>query len=305
MFWLITGFYFLRSSDYKKLWLSTIKKIVIPGLLIILITQFLTDPIVRGIPFSESEAFSSAELKRFFISLITFRETSVYWYVFAYILVVLIQPLLFRLGAWLDGGVSREITFFVITLALLATNDICGNTLLHFSYSGIFVLMPAAIEVMWGHILFRHREFWLRPSMAVYEIILFIVLLIGHTVAYGRMLDRDLGTDLVSWYSCFGFLMATLAVILCMQIVRDEEHSFDDAIRFPAGFTYPIYLIHPFLLSFFKERGFFGMMYDWLIVIFLPGVASILSVFVGFVIFYLLSFGIAVLLRRLCRAIHY
>ena len=301
MFWLISGFYFLQSRDYKKLWLGTIKRIAVPGLLMVFITQFLTDPIIYGIPFFESAAFSPEELRRFFISLVTFRETGVYWYVFAYILIVLIQPVLRLFGEWLDKSVMREIVFFAVTLLLLVINDINGNGIMHFSYSGIFVLIPAAIEVMWGHIIFRHRKFMLRPVMAVPELAAGIVLLMARTFSYSYMLENELGTHLVSWFTSFGFLSASIAVILCMQIIREDgEYSFSDAIRYPASYTYPIYLIHPFLLTFARVRGFFTVINDWLCVIFLHGVSSVLAVLIGFVVFYLASFFIAVVLRRLC-----
>ena len=138
----------------------------------VLINHFLTDPVINGIPFSESEVVTPEGLRSFFISLVTFRETSVYWYVFAYILIVLIWPLLRGLGAWIDKAMVREIGFLVITFVLLSVNDYFGNRPLHLGYTGIFVLIPAAIEVIWGHIIFRHRDFLLRPAMVMPELIL-------------------------------------------------------------------------------------------------------------------------------------
>ncbi len=302
MFWLITGFYFLQTSNYKKLIISMIKKVMIPGLMMIFVTQFLTDPIINGIPFSESEALKPEMLSGFFIRLVTFRETGVYWYVFAYIMVVLIQPVLFKLGEWLGKSVVREVSFIVITLALLIANDLFLNGICHFSYCGIFVLIPAAIEVMWGHIIFKHRKALLKPVMVLPMIIIGVCLVAGRTVAYSNCLKNDLGSHLISWYTSFGFVMAVIAVLLCMQIVRDDaEHSFDDIIRVPAGYTYPIYLIHPFLLTFARVRGFFTVMDGWLTMIFPTYVASLISILLGFMVFYLASFGIAVLLRRLCN----
>lgn len=306
MFWLITGFYFLQGSNYKKLLFGTLKKVVIPGLLMVFITRFLTDPIINGIPFSESTAFTSEELSAFFIRLVTFRETSVYWYVFAYILVTVIQPLLKKLGDWLDKGSIRQIFFMIVTLGLLIANDLMNNGLLHFSYSGIFVLIPASIEVMWGHILFKNRKLILKLPVIIASLVAAVVLVTGRTIAYTYCLENELGSHLISWYTSFGFVMAAIAVFVCMAIVNeDAEHPYDDAIRYPAGYTYPIYLIHPFLLSFARVRGFFKVTNEWLVAIFPAGAASVIAVLLGFAFFYLISFGIAIILRKFCKLIHY
>ncbi|MCR5097709.1 MAG: acyltransferase [Lachnospiraceae bacterium] len=302
MFWLITGFYFLQAKSYGKLWLGTLKKVILPGLAIILFTRFFTDPIINGVPFSENPALQPEEIKRFFLSLITFRETGIYWYVFAYILVVLIQPVLKKLGEWLDRGAVRQLLFVIITLVLLIANDFSNNGLCHFSYSGIFVLIPAAIEVMWGHIIYQNRKWLMSLTMLVAQLILFVGVLMGRVAVYSYMLKQDMSSHVVSWYTGFGFVMATLVTLICMQIVReDREHSFDDAIRYPAGYTYPVYLIHPFLLSFARVRGLFKAMSEWLSNIFSTGVSAVFSVLIATLIFYFSSLVIAMALRWLCN----
>ncbi len=305
MFWLITGFYFAASKNYGKLWFSTLKKVMIPGILMVMFTYFFTDPIINGIGFSESEAMAPEAVKAFFISLITFRETSVYWYVFAYILVVTIQPLIKLVCDGLDKSRVAALSFIVISFSVLLFNDIHANGICHFGYSGIFVVVPAAIEVIWGHIIFRYREIMLKPFMAVPELLVFIVCLAVRTVWYSNATETGIGPHMSSWYTSLGFLMAVTTVLICMHIIKDEEHSFDDVIRFPAGFTYPIYLIHPFLLSFVRVRGFFKVMNEWLVVIFPTGAASVIAVVISFMVIYMVSFGIAVGLRKLCKVIHY
>ncbi len=303
MFWLITGFYFLQAKSYGRLWLGTLKKVILPGLAMILFTQFFTESLINGVPFRENPALLADELKRFFISLVTFRETGLYWYVFAYIMVVLIQPALKKLGEWLDKSLAFELTFIIATLTLLIVNDIFNNELLHFSYTGIFVLIPAAVEVMWGHIIYRHREWLLRPVMLLPELILFLVLLAFRASAYSYLQDNDLGAHLVSWYSGFGFAMAVLATLICMHLFREgDERGFGDVVRYAAGYAYPIYLIHPFLLSFARVRGFFKSMGEWLNHIFSSGVSALFSVAIGTLVFYMSSLLIAFLLRSICKS---
>ena len=300
MFWLITGFYLLDNSDYKKLWIGTLKKVVIPGVLMVVFTQFMTDPVINGIPFSQSEALTNEAVRGFFITIVTFRETSVYWYVFAYILITAIQPLLRLIRSILDKSVFLEAGFVILTFALLLINDINDNSILHFSYTGIFVLIPASIEVIWGHIIFRHRELFLRPVVVIFELIIFIATVVIRYDFYNFCLENEMSSHIISWFTSFGFLMALMATLICMQIIREgKEYSFEDAIRMPAAYTYPVYLIHPFLLAYARTRGMFKVMDEWLCRIFSAGVADIIAVIIAFMVFYLLSLGVAVLLRKL------
>ena len=300
MFWIISGFFFCEAKSYGRLWLGTLKKIIIPGVLAVLFTYFFTDPLINSIPFSESEALTPDALSGFFIRLFTFRETGIYWYVFAYILVVAVQPVISRITGWLDGSLVREVVFVVATLVILFLNDMSGNSILHFSYTGIFVLIPAMIEVIWGHIIFRHRNRLLSPVMIIPGLVTGLVSVIARSAYYSRCIETGAGSHIVSWFTSFGFISAAVAVLLCMQLVRgDASHDYDDMIRFLAGYTYPIYLIHPFLLTYARTRGFFDVIGRWLLQIFPSGVTSIFCVIIGFVTFYTISLLIAYLLRRI------
>lgn len=304
MFWLITGFYFLQQKSYGRLWLGTLKKVIVPGFLMMIFTWFFTEPVINDVAFSQNPALEAQEIKRFFISLLTFRETGIYWYVYAYILVVLIWPALKKLGKFLDKNVVFEIIFVVVTLALLILNDMNDNALCRFSYVGVFVLIPAALEVMWGHIIFRHREWLLRPAMLLPEVILFLAALVCRVNAYSYFLEHDMSSHIASWFSGAGFIMAVLFTLICMQLMGDDkEHAFDDAIRYFAGFTYPVYLVHPFLLFYAQKRGFFDITGTWLSAIFSTGVSAVLSVLIGTLVFYMGSFFVAAAIRWMCKII--
>ena len=70
------------------------------------------------------------------------------WYLYVYILVILIYPLLKAFVEYLDADTKRTKIFLIGTFVFLVINDISSNSLAAFSHHSINALVPASIEII-------------------------------------------------------------------------------------------------------------------------------------------------------------
>ena len=77
------------------------------------------------------------------------------WYVFVYLTVIILFPLLKPFAGFLDRGKGRDLAFLCISLLLFLLNDLMENRLLFFGFTPLTGFLPAAAEILWGHILYR------------------------------------------------------------------------------------------------------------------------------------------------------
>ncbi len=247
VFWMITGCFLFRST-YSKVLRNGATRVLLPLVLVSLaglvlnclpIPSFVPDDpsrVVWGVLHWQNVIFGLDHL----------------WYLYVYLLVILFFPLLKWIVQWMDQKAERGLHFMAITLLLFILNDFTGNTLFHFSHYRLAGAIPAAVQMIWGHLLYRNRRFFRGWISALLSAVLFFGLnFVRLFVARSTILAEPSTNQILYWYSSIGMLCAACVVVFCMSIFpstkkrrRAEKSGLETAILAGASYSFMIYLFH-------------------------------------------------------------
>ncbi len=303
MFFMILGFYLFRNTSYQKLLVKTIKKIIFPTLLLFAAYFYLYDWIINGQSLKESIAHPLDDYVYIVRNLLMLRSPYTYtnhtWYLFLYVAVIALFPVMKSFVDYLDQDVRREKIFLVSTLALFAVNDFFDNEFLSFSFITTGGVVPALIMVIWGHILYRHRDLFIRKGFALLGQVGFLLANLVRTfIVYHRIApDGTWHTSIKAWYSCFGLICPTLLIILAFNLINNEKDSkINDAICKIASINLPMYLLHQICLDYLTASGFRQISAGFAYSHFSEGIANFavvaIDTFVSFILTFLLVFAV-------------
>jgi hypothetical protein len=182
------------------------------------------------------------------------------WYVYAYMLVILIFPVLKCFADFLDGDVKRERCFLIVSFVFLIINDITKNSLAGFSHHSINAMIPAAIEILWGHILFRHKDKFTKRQFIPVSVIVFVVLNLLRTwIQLRRAAGENVDKSIMYWYSSIGLVCALCIAIFCFALIQNTDATGRNVfICKIASYTFPIYLIHITVRNVLNNYGVQG-----------------------------------------------
>ena len=265
MFFMVTGFFMFRTDNTFAVWKRSLLRVGLPGLGIVLVFHYLGGYLFDGIPFSETELFTFADTKALFISIITLKEAQTYWFVFAYLWVCIAFPVLKGLADFLGASEKRERNFLIITLILLIINDATGNQLLDFGFSGLPVCIPSCLTVLWGHILYKHRNLLTETRIRLLLWAAFLVSAAIHFPLTPVYESAGLGGYQAYWFTSMSMVSAFSATgLLLPAFLKDKEYPGGKVISYLASYSYSMYLVHPFYLALVRRRGVSDWIYDTL-----------------------------------------
>jgi hypothetical protein len=136
------------------------------------------------------------------------------------------------------------------SLIFLIINDISLNRFAGFSFHAFNGALPAAIQVIWGHVIWKHREviaaFFGR--IKAWRLILFPVLFLGlNFLRMAIQMERyrlELNNELIYWYSSIGLLCASSIVVWCLFLPQSRHGFFSASLIYIAKQTFYIYILH-------------------------------------------------------------
>ncbi len=145
---------------------------------------------------------------------------------------------------------GRNPGFFVM-------NDISSNQLAAFSHHSINAVVPATIEMIWGHIIYRNREKLYKSRYAVASIFAFVLINIVRTwIQRNRYYMETPNNYILYWYSSLGLLCAACIVVFGLALPKlDKETPFSKAICFLGSYTFSIYLLHQVISKILNRFG--------------------------------------------------
>ena len=268
VFWMLSGFYMFSAFDYKKLCIRTAKKVLVPLLIVGFVSFYFGGWLFGGESIAESLSHTLEDYANILISFlsfdIAFPHMEITWYLYVYIFVVIISPVLYSFCMWLDEDEKREKAFIIITLVMFFMNDITGNEFLEFSLHSMRGAVPAAVEIVWGHFLYKHLQ---KTGLNVKHALIGLAAFAGINVlrALWQIFSwnrGDMRGEALYWHSFFGLLAASffiLAVYSIGQCITSERVN--KAIGFLGGCTFDIYLVHGLvlltLMARFNMDGYF------------------------------------------------
>lgn len=265
VFWLIMGGFLFNQINYKNLLIKTFKSIGIPMICMITFTFYLSGWLIDGDSLLQSITHTKEDYVYLFNLFLAWESPGEYlghlWYLYTYFALILCFPILKCFVDYLDEKDERERIFLVISFLFLVVNDISNNRLAMFSHRSINALIPAALVVLWGHILYKNKDKFLKPRTALLSIITFIALNGVRTVVQFQHFSVDKGNHISYWYTGVGMVCAISLMTFCFSLVEKVGHNVKKIVGFVAGHTFTVYLIHLLVIAKLQKCNFQDKLY--------------------------------------------
>lgn len=305
VFWMITGFFLFQNTSYRKVLRHTWKRVGIPLIAFSLFVFYFRDWLIGGETLAASLCHTPAEYLEVGKKLLTWTNpighTNHLWYLYVYILLMLIFPVLKGLVSYLDAKPVRIKYFLAASLVILILNDISCNQLCEFSHHAINGLIPAAMEVIWGYYIYRYRERFRDRRYILLSLCAFFGLnAIRGVLQMQKFEMANPDNYLLYWHSLFGVVCAVCILIFCFSVVGNRE-KINRVICFFASYTFPVYLIHIVVRDALRRAGLPSGLYEGISGVFPDFFGEILYTVIIVALVFVISFVIAVVLRRVCR----
>lgn len=266
VFFMITGFFLFQSRSYKRLLKRTWKNLGIPVVLYSVFGFLFFGWLLDGEKLSISICASAEKYKTALKTLISWNNPVSHsdhlWYIYVYVILMLFFPVLKCFVDYLDEDRKRTMIFLVVTLGIFVLNDVSGNTLGAFSHHSINGAFPAAVEMIWGHILYRNREKFTKKWLPV-TCAGFLVINVVRALIQRRQYRIDgKPSCVIFWFSAVGLLCTVCVVCFCLSLFHGgkKESLGKKLICQVASCTFMIYLLHMAVRDFLGRFGY----QDWL-----------------------------------------
>ena len=262
IFWLITGF-FIVKSDYKNSIKKALIKLWIPTI-ILSVSSYLIYDYTKLLSGNLNDISVGNYILNILKGIISFRNfapsSSHFWFIYIYCLVVLISPLIKKIINLLeDRNLYRW--FIVITFVLLCINDLFINNIFHFGTHHLAGLIPATIIIIYGHFVYKYRDNIFNNRFNKIYLILFIYILLNIFRTILMVNDYQLGfvSSLDYWFSSISVINCILVAMFVSKVYDISFKKYDDHIYRISKYTLYIYMIHPYLIKVIKKLSLYKL----------------------------------------------
>ena len=268
VFWLIAGFFMFKHYNYGKTLKRTVKSIVIPMVLLSLVMFFILNGYLDGNGL-RLDLHNRADYAAVFQSLLTWNNPVArlghFWYIYVYILLMLVTPVIAAFIRYLEEDTKREKLFLLLTFLFLVWNDFSNNQVGRFEHHALAGVIPAAIEMIWGYFLYKYRDRLQKRRYICLSAGLFLGLNLLRTVIqlvrYQRI--EDTANYILYWYTSIGLLCAICVIVFSFSLIHGKQPTVGNRlICWIASYTFPIYLLHPVVNSFLEKIAFRSRLSD-------------------------------------------
>ena len=256
VFWIISGFFMYKNYSYKQTLKRTIKSIIIPMLLLSAAMFFVLNNYLNGNGW-HFILHSKDDYKWILNSLLIWTNPvdrlGHFWYLYVYILLMLCSPVIAAFIKYLEEDTKREKLFLVLTFLLLVWNDLSNNQMGRFEHHAFAGAFPAAIESVWGYLLYKYRDRLRKRRYIFISVGAFLGLnVLRMAIQLGRYHRiQDTATYILYWFSSIGLLCAICVIVFSFAAIHSRKATVvNRGICWLASYTFSIYLLHPVVNSF-------------------------------------------------------
>lgn len=256
VFWIISGFFMYKNYSYKQTLKRTIKSIVIPMLLLSAAMFFVLNNYLNGNGW-HFILHSKDDYKWILNSLLIWTNPvdrlGHFWYLYVYILLMLCSPVIVAFIKYLEEDTKREKMFLVSTFLLLVWNDLSNNQMGRFEHHAFAGAFPAAIESVWGYLLYKYRDRLRKRRYIFISVGAFLGLnVLRMAIQLGRYHRiQDTATYILYWFFSIGLLCAICVIVFSFAAIHSRKATVvNRVICWLASYTFSIYLLHPVVNSF-------------------------------------------------------
>ena len=230
VFWLITGaFLFSDTNNYPKVVRRTIHRIVLPLILVSAFLFFFRDWVIYGETIIKSIQHTRSDYTKVVWCIVRFRNpiegNGALWYLYVYIILMICFPIMASFVKYLDEDINRERLFLFISLVMLTLNDISNNELFGVSNVTISEAVPGGIIIIMGHIIYKHKECIAsnKKQVLISALVLFFALNLLRTYIQIQRQQKDLGNQILFWYSSIGIICAACILMICIVVFSGKS----------------------------------------------------------------------------------
>lgn len=245
-----------KNYSYKQTLKRTIKSIVIPMLLLSAAMFFVLNNYLNGNGW-HFILHSKDDYKWILNSLLIWTNPvdrlGHFWYLYVYILLMLCSPVIAAFIKYLEEDTKREKLFLVLTFLLLVWNDLSNNQMGRFEHHAFAGAFPAAIESVWGYLLYKYRDRLRKRRYIFISVGAFLGLnVLRMAIQLGRYHRiQDTATYILYWFSSIGLLCAICVIVFSFAAIHSRKATVvNRVICWLASYTFSIYLLHPVVNSF-------------------------------------------------------
>lgn len=263
LFWFMMGFFLFRNESYLGLWKKTCKNIILPSMMFTAAMFYFSGMMFGKEAFWVSVFHPISDYVELWYGLRSWNSivenTGHLWYIYVYLLLILIFPIMKCFVDWFDEDDGRTRGVIIISFAVLIFNDISGNSFGNFSHHSINALFPAAIQVMLGHVFYKNKDRFLNRKSAVIGFATFIVIgLVRSAIQYYIYWDNR-SNFILYWFTSLGTLDAVVIIMSVTAVynsVLKGNKILDWIITILSPYTFGIYLIHQPIIRLTGDCGF-------------------------------------------------
>lgn len=306
IFWMVTGC-FLFSSTYGKTLKNAITRIFIPLLL-----ASALGILVNIVFFADSVPLDWHQLASDFLHWKNgVAGMDHLWYLYVNLVVIVFFPLLKLLVKLLDKSKAASIGFMILTLGFFIVNDFTSNQLAGFSHYLVWGAVPAAIEMIWGHILYRNRRLFANWLCTICSFILFFAVNYLRTVVQMRHYAVDMAdSSALYWYSAWGLLAAVCVMVFSLSLFKTKKKKAKQVsksavsagtqllITSAASYTFMIYILHFPILRILSSKGWVEKIRQYFFSTDGGFISSMLATLALAAVLFVLSFILSWLIRK-------
>ena len=256
VFWIISGFFMYKNYSYKQTLKRTVKSIIIPMLLLSAAMFFVLNNYLNGNGW-HFILHSKDDYKWILNSLLIWTNPvdrlGHFWYLYVYILLMLCSPVIAAFIKYLEEDTKREKLFLVLTFLLLVWNDLSNNQMGRFEHHAFAGAFPAAIESVWGYLIYKYRDRLRKRRYIFISVGAFLGLnVLRMAIQLGRYHRiQDTATYILYWFSSIGLLCAICVIVFSFAAIHSRKATVvNRVICWLASYTFSIYLLHPVVNSF-------------------------------------------------------
>jgi len=264
LFLMITGFFIANGRSYKKIWKSTIVKVLIPSIIYILFSQIFYMYIINkeSITWCLKNSFNNLNMVGTLKCLVTGNTANInslcqhLWYIFAYIKIIIWIPIL-----WLvckeekTSKLARRIIIAFGILSSIVTDAQRFVILPKIGAMEVFELVDREIlYVLFGYELFVHKDKLKNKKVFLLSTIGFFIINFVRYKIESKYMSINSFTDIVGRENFIDWRYTSLSIIsgilLFTGVYAFEIKSkiFEKIILWLSDKTFGVYLIHYLIL---------------------------------------------------------
>lgn len=261
IFWIISGF-FVFLSNYKKTLIKNVGRLYIPTIVISIISYLVYDyyQVKNGvIPSMRSVGLYLTVFFKGIISLRNFAPScSHLWYIYIYMMVQIISPLLKKFADFINENKKREIIYLITLFFILVVNEVTANYF-GFGTHHFGALIPASLIVLYGNILYNNIDY-IKNKLPNLFVLFGCYLVIGaiRLVLYNYHFVNGIADISSNWFSVFSVMCATLIIFFIFQVGKNIQGNLESLVLFVSSKVLFVYIIHPFVIKFLSKTGVYN-----------------------------------------------